>query len=160
MLAGLAHARPPSAALDFELASLSGGFVRLAELSARPTVVNFWRSDCPPCLRELPILEAFAAAHPEARVVAVAVQPRSMTESRYAAAPGRLVVLVGPREGEAIMRRFGATSSATPYTAVLRADRTLCARMSGEVTVAWLQARIGECATDDARANMRYSSRP
>ena len=47
------HAGVPPA-LDFELSD-GARFVRLAALPERPTVVNFWRADCPPCLRELPL---------------------------------------------------------------------------------------------------------
>jgi thiol-disulfide isomerase/thioredoxin len=131
--------------LDFELAHLDGGFVRLEALPAQPTVVNFWRSDCPPCVRELPLLQDFARGHAGVTVIAVAMQPRAMTEERPVAEHERFMVLVGPREPEGLLRRFGARSTAIPYTAVLRADRTLCARRTGEVTREWLEAALAAC---------------
>lgn len=55
-LPAAAHAAEAgSAALDFELSD-GRAFVRLADLPKRVTVVNFWRSDCPPCVREMPLL--------------------------------------------------------------------------------------------------------
>lgn len=130
---------------DFELASLAGEFVTLSDLAPRVTVLNFWRSDCPPCVRELPMLEGFAAAHPDVRVIAVAAQPRSITEARYPAPHASLVVLVGPSTPEALMRRFGAVSTGIPYTAVLRPDRTVCARQAGEITETWLTEQTHRC---------------
>jgi thiol-disulfide isomerase/thioredoxin len=131
--------------LDLELAGLAGHFVRLADLPARVTVINFWRSDCPPCLRELPLLSGFARMHAEVNVVAVAVQSRTETERTLPIDPAPLIVLVGSREPEGTMRRLGARSTAIPYTAVLHPDRSLCASRTGEVSLAWLEEAARVC---------------
>ena len=72
-LPAAAHAAEAgSAALDFELSD-GRAFVRLAELPKQVTVVNFWRSDCPPCVREMPLL-ADTARQGKSQVVAIALQ--------------------------------------------------------------------------------------
>ena len=43
---------------DIALTDLSGRPVSLAELADnRPTVINLWETWCPPCIREMPVLE-------------------------------------------------------------------------------------------------------
>lgn len=43
---------------EFELQTLEGGRLSLAELRGSPVVVNFWASWCIPCHREAPLLRA------------------------------------------------------------------------------------------------------
>ncbi|MDW8141734.1 MAG: redoxin domain-containing protein, partial [Candidatus Bipolaricaulota bacterium] len=45
---------------DFELADLTGNYVRLSDLVGRPILLNFWASWCAPCRKEMPELQAFA----------------------------------------------------------------------------------------------------
>ncbi|MBK9124687.1 MAG: redoxin family protein [Chloroflexi bacterium] len=55
---------------EFELVDLDGQPVDLAAYAGRPMFVNFWGTWCPPCVRELPEMQAFAAAQgPDGAVV-------------------------------------------------------------------------------------------
>ena len=55
--------------------TLDGRRVRSADLSSRPTLVSFFFATCVPCIREAPILTAFAARHPEFSVLAITPDP-------------------------------------------------------------------------------------
>ena len=66
--------------LDLELPTLAGDrFFRLAEVSGRRVVLNFWDTECPACIREMPRLDELAKARPEVLVLGVALAPRSKT---------------------------------------------------------------------------------
>jgi thiol-disulfide isomerase/thioredoxin len=63
-----------------------GRVVHLSNFSGRLVLLNFWASWCPPCLRELPALDALAG--------------------RFADAPFALVAVSLDREGAAAARPF------------------------------------------------------
>jgi thiol-disulfide isomerase/thioredoxin len=60
-------ARLPMPALS--LPALDGRSVALAGFLGKPTVVNLWATWCPPCRREMPLLQEAQAAHPELNFV-------------------------------------------------------------------------------------------
>jgi cytochrome c biogenesis protein CcmG/thiol:disulfide interchange protein DsbE len=60
-------AQPPGlvgkAAPAFSLRDLSGKIVTLSSLRGHPVLLNFWGTTCPPCRREVPLLQQAYAAH-------------------------------------------------------------------------------------------------
>ncbi len=48
---------------DFELDDLDGNPVRLSQFRGRPVLLNFWATWCPPCRKEMPDLQGFAARY-------------------------------------------------------------------------------------------------
>ncbi|MEO9149232.1 MAG: TlpA disulfide reductase family protein [Burkholderiaceae bacterium] len=51
------------------LASLDGPEVALPAFVGKPTVINLWATWCPPCRREMPVLEQAQASNPDIRIV-------------------------------------------------------------------------------------------
>jgi peroxiredoxin len=48
---------------EFELTDLDGHPQRLSEQRGKWVIINFWATWCPPCIHEMPELEAFYRAH-------------------------------------------------------------------------------------------------
>lgn len=146
-LAGTPAAAMPPAALDFELSD-GRRFVSLSALSAMPTIVNFWRADCPPCLREMPELAALARSG-KARVITIALQRPYETAAApaaiLAALQAPLLSLHGPGEPRGLLARFGNRVGALPYTVILDNQRRPCARQTGEINRHWLDDRLAAC---------------
>ena len=53
------------------LSSLDGRPVALAGFAGKPTVVNLWATWCPPCQREMPVMQQAQAANPDVNIVFV-----------------------------------------------------------------------------------------
>ena len=133
--------------LDFELSD-GKVFVRLADLPPRLTLVNFWRADCPPCLREMPLL-ASQTGRGGLRVVAIALQRPAETASAPAPVAAALqppvISLHGPSEPRGLLARFGNRIGALPHTIVLDPQRRVCAQHTGEVSSDWLDDALRRC---------------
>lgn len=79
--------------------TLTGETFDLASTRGRPTVVNFFASWCPPCNSEAPDLVAFAAAHPEASFVGVAVNDERADTEAFVGKYGVVYPVVYDPEG-------------------------------------------------------------
>ena len=141
------HQKPATAPLDFELAD-ARAFVRLSALPPQTTVINFWRADCPPCLREMPLLADLARSG-HVRVITVALQRPSETSVVPVvitdALRPPLLSLHGPGEPRGLLSRFGNPQGALPHTVILDASHRPCGRLTGEVTAAWLAQTLAHC---------------
>lgn len=134
--------------MRLELAKLDGtAFIRLSDFSGKLVVLNFWRSDCPPCVAETPVLSAFAKAYPEVRVIGIATEEHSRARRFVNLHRIDFMQLKAPAQSDGLLRRFGNTSGALPYTVVLDMQHRNCQSKSGAIDQAWLQAAIGACST-------------
>lgn len=135
-------------ALDFELSD-GKRFIRLTELPRQATIINFWRADCPPCLRELPHLARLARTG-KVRVIAVALQRPSETAALPKAMQDSLqppvLLLHGPTEPRGLLARFGNRIGGLPHTVWLTSDGALCARKTGEFDLEWLTSHQNTCS--------------
>jgi thiol-disulfide isomerase/thioredoxin len=70
-------AQPGEPAPDFDLALLAGGRATLASHAGQLLLVDFWATWCPPCIKEVPELNAVHAefAGDGVAVLAVAIDP-------------------------------------------------------------------------------------
>lgn len=75
--AALADRLPRTLPAHFPAKRLDGTRVTLADWAGKPVLVNLWGSWCPPCIAELPVLEALQTAHPDLAIVAIAVDDRT-----------------------------------------------------------------------------------
>ena len=138
---------PEASNVDFELSD-GRAFVRLSELPPKPTLINFWRADCPPCLKELPEL-ARLARQAQVRVVLVAVHkpaeiemlPLSLRE--HLASPALL--LYAPSQPRGLLSRFGNSVGALPHSIWVDKQRNICAKRTGMVDAAWLKESRKAC---------------
>ncbi len=79
-LFSFAAAAPVQGADDWKLTDKDGVRYQLSGLKGKWVLVNFWAPWCPPCLGEMPDLNALQKQHADLQVIGVAVMYRSKRE--------------------------------------------------------------------------------
>ena len=122
------------------LSSLEGRPVSLAGFAGRPTVVNLWATWCPPCQREMPVLQQAQAINPDVNIVFVNQGEEAPTIAAFLGRHGLVLrnVLVDPQ------RRTGAALGhrALPTTLFFDAQGRLADTRIGELSQATLTQRL------------------
>ena len=113
------------------LPDAEGQPVSLARFDGKPVLLNFWASWCPPCVNEMPVLDAFARTHPEFHVVGIAVEPAQAVRDYLAEHPVSYPILVGSESSPDESRQFGNQRSVLPFTVLLGADGRMRKRHTG-----------------------------
>ena len=74
---------------DFELTTVTGESFRLSEQRGKVVFINIWASWCPPCVAEMPEIDALAKAYPdELSVIGVSVDDRMSDVKAFIAEQG------------------------------------------------------------------------
>lgn len=126
----------------FELVSLSGETVRLADLRGRTVVIDFWATWCPPCEFQVPELNAFYEAHSgdaDVTVLGISVDVDGPdVVGGWADEKGvAYQVLLG---GEEVAREYGAIGFPTLY--IVAPDGTLDSVHVGLIETGELEAAL------------------
>ncbi|RVT51362.1 TlpA disulfide reductase family protein [Rubrivivax albus] len=118
----------------------NGAQVELTGFVGRPTVVNLWATWCPPCVREMPVLQAAQQQHPDVHVVFV--NQGESAEKVQAWLAGRGLALQN-----VLLDRRGQSTAALdaaglPTTLFYDAQGRLVARRIGELSSATLAEQL------------------
>jgi thiol-disulfide isomerase/thioredoxin len=112
----------------------------LGAYRGRPLVVNFWRSDCAPCIREMPALErVHRAAGDQVAFVGLTVQDREDDARELADRTGVGYDLGFDATGQLIADLGGIN---LPTTVFVNADGVIVDTHAGEVTEDELRGMI------------------
>ena len=144
---GLCAAQSPGAALQLELPRLDGtSFARLSDLPQGLVVLNFWRSDCPPCVAEMPLLSRLSLAHPDVQFVGIATEDAARARRFVDSNPIAYPQWLAPAVSSGLMRRFGNKTGALPHTVVLNQAHQICQMRTGAVDADWVEKALLLCS--------------
>jgi thiol-disulfide isomerase/thioredoxin len=123
-----------------ELTSLEGRPMNLVEFKGKPTVVNLWATWCPPCVREMPVLQQAQVERPGVNFVFLNQGESAERVSAWLQArrlPMRNVLIdAGGQAGAAFKQR------ALPTTLFFDAQGRLVSTRVGELSSATLTERL------------------
>ena len=121
---------------EIELRNAEGETVNLADYQGGPLVINLWATWCPPCRREMPVLEEAQKQRPDLTFLFVNQAESMQSVSTYLATQGLSLTNVlfdgSGRLGQAV------GSMALPTTLFYSADGRLLASHLGELSEASL----------------------
>ena len=131
---------------EFTLPDLLGNQISLADHRGRPVIVDFWATWCAPCTQQIPVLNAFQAAHyGEVAVIGISVD----TQGIEVVAPFAIEhdiqypVLVG---SESLAQEYGAFGFPSLY--VIAPDGTIAANHVGVITREELEEALVTATAD------------
>lgn len=130
-------------ALDFD--APEGGKLPMARFKGQRLLVNFWATWCPPCVEELPLIDAFFAQNsPKGfQVLGIAADNGNAVRAFTAKMPLRFPVALAGLAGVELSRSLGNLSGGLPFTVVFGAAGKVLHRKMGRITpqdlTAWAQ---------------------
>jgi thiol-disulfide isomerase/thioredoxin len=121
-------------ALNLELPD--GGILQLNKFRGNPLVVNFWATWCPPCIEELPLLDAFYRQNSAKRwqMIGIAVDNAKAVKQFLVRTPLKFPTPLAGMAGVDLSRSLGNTGGGLPFTVVLNAAGELKSRHMGQLS--------------------------
>lgn len=125
---------------DLQLTTLDGKPIGLRSYQGKPIVVNLWASWCPPCRREMPVLEQAQSEFADVGIVLVNQGERAQLAHDFIQSEGLVLrnVLLDP--ASAAMR--AVNSRGLPTTLFFDAEGRLVDTHLGEITTASLKDKM------------------
>jgi len=121
-------------ALEAELPG--GGVFKMARLRGKPLVVNFWATWCPPCVEELPLLDAFYRQHAAKgwQMIGLAADNTAAVQRFLGKAPVSFTTPLAGLAGIELSRTLGNISGGLPFTVVLNSQGQIALRHMGKLS--------------------------
>ncbi len=148
--AGLAHwlqqrSRLPDGAEQaiwsqhFEL--VDGPALDLASWKGKPLVINFWATWCPPCVEEMPLLDAFFQQNRSKgwQMLGIAIDQPSQVRRFLDQRPVQYPIALGGLDGMQLGEKLGNPGGSLPFTVVLAADGRLIQSKLGKLSANEIQ---------------------
>lgn len=110
-----------------------GAPLTLKQFAGKPLLVNFWATWCPPCVRELPMLSAFAQSHPQIQVLGLAVDQVAPVQKFLARQPLAFPVAMAGAGGATLTRTLGNINGGLPFSILLDGGGNVKQRKIGEL---------------------------
>ncbi len=120
--------------LSFE--TPQGTRLNLESLRGRPLLINFWATWCPPCVEELPLLNAFHQENAAKgwQIVGIAVDKAEPVRAFLARQPLAFPVALAGMEGLNLSRTLGNQVGGLPFSVLIGAEGTVLQRKIGKLS--------------------------
>ncbi len=113
-----------------------GGNLSLQKFRGKPLLVNFWATWCPPCIEELPLLDAFFLEKDAkfVQVVGLAIDQPSAVRRFLSQHPVHFPNGLAGLGGTELGKSLGNTESVLPFSIIFDADGGILRQKLGKLT--------------------------
>ena len=124
--------------LSFE--SPVGPKLEMRSLRGRPLLLNFWATWCPPCVEEMPMLDAFFRENSDKswQVVGLAIDQPSAVRAFLARTPVSYPVGLAGLGGSELSKQLGNLAGGLPFSVVIGSSGEVLQRKIGRISTAEL----------------------
>lgn len=118
-----------------------GGELTVTDFRRRPLLVNFWATWCPPCVEELPMIEAFwrQNAAKGFQVLALAIDQPSAVRRFLARQPLTFPVGLAGLGGTELAKSLGNSQGGLPFSVFFDANGQIYRQKLGQLSLQDLQ---------------------
>jgi thiol-disulfide isomerase/thioredoxin len=122
--------------IDLDLPDIRGRSQSLAQFDGAPLIINFWATWCPPCVRELPMLDAWHGRRDTDGMTVLAIAVDADTDAVIKFVEDNALTLpvwIAPTGQVDASTRFGNGRNVLPYSVLIGADGRVLAQRAGEL---------------------------
>ena len=119
-----------------------GPALPMSGFRGKPLLINFWATWCPPCVEELPMIDAFYRQNSAKRwqVIGLAIDQPSAVRTFLARTPVSFPVGLAGLECSELSKSLGNSIGGLPFSVVVSARGDVLHRRMGRLTEADLSA--------------------
>lgn len=130
---------PPQGAQDLwnmQWQTPQGTALPMRGFKGRPLLINFWATWCPPCVEELPLINAFYRNNAQAgwQVLGLAVDKAAPVQAFLSKSPLDFPVGMAGMAGIELARSLGNLAGGLPFSIVMGADGRVLHRKMGQLS--------------------------
>ena len=112
-----------------------GGKLALADFLGKPVLLNFWATWCPPCVKEMPLLDRFAREqHAGWQVVGLAIDKIEPVREFLVEHPVRYPIAVAGPDALEWLRSLGNSGGGLPFSVAFDSAGAPVRRKLGEIS--------------------------
>lgn len=148
--AGVTEVQPGDPAPALSWHTLDGASTGLGALQGRPVLINYWASWCGPCIREMPVLSAFATAQGASgvQVLGVAVDHEASVREFLQRIPVSYPIALEEPDAMDSSIILGNNRNVLPFSVLIGADGRVQAQKFGDFSANALQSWVSANASN------------